>query len=132
MSEQKNYRAEDKIEEITLHFGKGTVEPFTAKDGREMLKIVIPNADPNDHSPWSSFVLPAKAVHENKFGKGLWAKIPADGSTTITTPFVAGQEDGKNIWKDEKTTISNRDLKARVEFYKGNHDLMPKYDIPEL
>ena len=100
MSEQKNYRTEDKIEEITLHFGKGTVEPFTAKDGREMLKIVIPNADSNDHSPWSS--------------------------------FVAGQEDGKNIWKDEKTTISNRDLKARVEFYKKDLDLMPKYDIPVI
>ena len=33
MSEQnRNY---EQIEEITLHFGKGTVEPFTAKDGRE-------------------------------------------------------------------------------------------------
>lgn len=131
MSEQKNYRTEDKIEEITLHFGKGTVEPFTAKDGREMLKIVIPNADPNDHSPWSSFVLPAKAVHENKFGKGLWAKIPADGSTTLTRPYLAGQnEDGKNIWKDEKTTVNNQELKSMVEFYKK--DQVPKYEVPEL
>ena len=72
MSEQnRNY---EQIEEITLHFGKGTVEPFTAKDGREMLKIVIPNADRSDHTPWASFVLPAKTVHENQYGKGLWAK----------------------------------------------------------
>ena len=49
MSEQN--RTYEQIEEITLHFGKGTVEPFTAKDGREMLKIVIPNADRSDHTP---------------------------------------------------------------------------------
>ena len=29
-------RTYEQIEEITLHFGKGTVEPFTAKDGQEM------------------------------------------------------------------------------------------------
>ena len=47
----------------------------------------------------ASFVLPAKAVHENQYGKGLWAKIPADGHTTLTKPYLAGQsEDGKNIW----------------------------------
>ena len=55
MAEQnRNY---GQIKEITLHFGKGTVEPFTAKDGR-------------------------------------------------------------NIRKDEKTTVSNRELKSMVEFYK--------------
>ena len=69
MSEQnRNY---EQIEEITLHFGKGTMEPFTAKDGREMLKIVIPNADRSDHTPWASFVLPAKAVHENQYERPL-------------------------------------------------------------
>lgn len=63
--------------EITLHFGKGTAEPFTSKDGKEMMRIVIPNQDRSDHTPWASFVLPAKAVHENQYGKGLWAKVPA-------------------------------------------------------
>ena len=46
---------------------------------------------------------------------------------------VAGMDeesDGKNIWKDEKSTIINRELKSMVEFYKK--DLVPKYDIPEL
>ena len=85
----------------------------------------------SDHTSWASFVLPAKAVHENQYGKGLWAKIPADGHTTLTKPYLAGQsEDGKNIWKDEKTTVSNRELKSMVEFYKK--DMVPKYDIPEL
>lgn len=63
-------------------------------------------------------MLPAKAVHENQYGKGLWAKIPADGTTTITKPFLAGQEEGKNIWKDEKKAIPNKELKSMVEFYK--------------
>ena len=36
------------------------------------------------------------------------------------------------IWKrfNEKTTVSNRELKSMVEFYKK--DMVPKYDIPEL
>ena len=129
MSEQN--RTYEQIEEITLHFGKGLAEPFQSKDGREFMRITIPNQDPADKTPWASFVLPAKAVHENQYGKGLWAKIPADGNTTLTKPYLAGQsEDGKNIWKDEKTTVSNRELKSMVEFYKK--DLVPKYDIPEL
>ena len=75
-------------------------------------------------------MLPAQAIHENQYGKGLLAKIPADGHTTLTKPYLAGQsEDGKNIWKDEKTTVSNRELKSMVEFYKKG--LVPKYDIPE-
>ena len=40
------------------------------------------------------------------------------------------ESEHKNIWKDEKTTVSNRELKSMVEFYKK--DLVPKYDIPEL
>ena len=64
-------------EEVTIKFGKGLAEPFQSKDGREFMRITIPNQDPADKTPWASFVLPAKAVHENQYGKGLWAKIPA-------------------------------------------------------
>ena len=36
--------------------------------------------------------------------KGLWAKIPADGTTVVTKPTIQGQDDkGKNIWQDVKT-----------------------------
>lgn len=118
MEDQKRYDSGKKIEEITLHFGKGTAEPFTSKDGKEMMRIVIPNQDRSDHTPWASFVLPAKAVHENQYGKGLWAKIPADGTTTVTKSVLAGEKDGKNIWKDEKSAVPNKELKSRVEFYK--------------
>ena len=106
-------------EEVTIKFGKGLAEPFQSKGGREFLRISIPNQDPADKTPWASFVLPAKAVHENQYGKGLWAKIPADGTTTVTKPTLMGQDDaGKNVWQDVKTEVPNRDLKAMVESYK--------------
>lgn len=106
-------------EEVTIKFGKGLAEPFQSKDGREFMRITIPNQDPADKTPWASFVLPAKAVHENQYGKGLWAKIPADGSTVVTKPTLQGQDDkGKNIWQDVKTQVPNTELKAMVEAYK--------------
>ena len=108
-----------KRDEVTIKFGKGLAEPFTAKDGKEYMRIMIPNQDPKDKTPWASFVLPAKAVHENQYGKGLWAKIPADGTTTVTKPTLQGQDEaGKNIWENVKTEVPNRDLKAMVEAYK--------------
>ena len=64
-------------------------------------------------------MLPAKAAHENQYGKGLWAKIPADGTTVVTKPMLQGQDDrGKNIWQDVKTQVPNTELKAMVESYK--------------
>lgn len=106
-------------EEVTIKFGKGLAEPFQSKDGREFMRITIPNQDTTDKTPWASFVLPAKAVHENQYGKGLWAKIPADGSTVVTKPTLQGQDAaGKNIWQDVKTQVPNTELKAMVEAYK--------------
>ena len=106
-------------EEVTIKFGKGLAEPFQSKDGREFMRISIPNQDPADKTPWASFVLPAKAVHENQYGKGLWAKIPADGTTVVTKPTLQGQDEkGKNIWQDVKTQVPNTELKAMVEAYK--------------
>ena len=121
MADERTQAAEayQKRDEISIKFGAGLTEPFTAKDGREFLKISIPNRDPADKSPWASFVLPAKAVHENKFGKGLWAKIPADGTTVVTKPVQKGiDETGKRIWEDVKTPVPNQELKSMVEAYK--------------
>ena len=117
--EGKMTEAPEKREEVTIKFGKGLAEPFQSKDGREFMRITIPNQDPADKTPWASFVLPAKAVHENQYGKGLWAKIPADGTTVVTKPVLKRQdENGKNIWEDQKTKVPNRELKAMVEAYK--------------
>ena len=106
-------------EEVSIKFGKGLAEPFTSKDGWEFTRIRIPNQDPKDKTPWASFVLPSKSVHENQYGKGLWAKIPAEGTTIVTKPTLKGQDDkGRNIWDNVKTNVPNRDLKSMVEAYK--------------
>ena len=56
---------------------------------------------------------------DSRYGKGLWAKIPADGTTVVTKPTLMSQDEaGKNIWQDVKTQVPNRDLKAMVESYK--------------
>ena len=109
------------IEEITIKFAKGLCsEPFMSKGGKEFVRIQIPNSDPADHDPWQEFVLESKQVHENQYGKGLWAKIPADGHTTVSRPFLAGQDEkGRNIWDSKKRTVSNRELKEMVEVYKS-------------
>ena len=106
-------------EEVSIKFGKGLAEPFTSKDGREFTRIRIPNQDSKDKTPWASFVLPSKSVHENQYGKGLWAKIPADGTTVVTKPTLKGQDDkGRNIWDNVKRNVPNRELKSMVEAYK--------------
>ena len=109
-----------KIEEITLKFGKGCVgETFHGKDGKEYTSILIPNSDPDDHRPWATFVAKSNAVHEDKFGKGMWIKLPAEGHTTIQRNECVGEDaEGKKVWEKKKTKVSNRDLKGMVEFYK--------------
>ena len=104
--------------EVTIHFGKGLASPFRLKDGREMLKISIPNTDPQDKSSWAYFLLPAKAVHENQYGKGLWAKLPLDGATIISKPVPVGKEGTKTIWGRDQIRITNEELKAVVESYR--------------
>ena len=117
--EGKTAEAPGKREEVTIKFGKGLAEPFQSKDGREFMRIMIPNQDQSDKTPWASFVLPAKAVHENQYGKGLWAKIPTDGTTVVTKPVLKGQnEQGKNIWENQQTRVPNQELKSMVEAYK--------------
>lgn len=117
---ESNVTEKTEVEEITIKFAKGLVgEPFTSKAGAELVSVKIPNADENDKSSWASFVIGANQVHDNQFGKGVWAKIPKNGNTTIRKPYIKGQdENGKNIWADEKRTVTNEELKEMVEFYK--------------
>lgn len=115
-SEKKEFK------EITLKFGKGLVgETFQGKDGKDYKQISIPNQDQSDKSPWASFVVRANAVHEDQFGKGMWVKLPAEGSTTVRKDNVVGQDEaGKNVYETTKTKVPNRELKSMVEFYKNN------------
>ena len=107
-----------KREEVTIKFGKGLAEPIQSKDGRKFMRIMIPNQDQSDKTPWASFVLPAKAVHENQYGKGLWAKIPAEGHTTVTKPERTEGVDGEIVWENRKESVPNAELKEMVEAYK--------------
>jgi hypothetical protein len=58
-------------------------------------------------------VLPARSVHENKYGKGLWAKLPADSYTTVTKPYEAQTGDGRTEWINEEAQIPNREREER-------------------
>lgn len=108
------------IKEITLKFGKGCVkDTFTAKDGKNYTCILIPNQDQEDKRPWQTFVVRANHLHEDKFGKGMWVKLPAEGHTTLHRNMIVGErDDGSKIWETQKEKVTNVDLKKMVEAYK--------------
>ena len=107
-------------DEVTIKFGKGLVgEPFTSKSGKELVEITIPNADPNDKRSWETCVVSAKMVHDNQFGKGVWMKLPADGTTRLSRSVRTGIDaEGKPTWERQTRTVTNQELKALLEAYK--------------
>lgn len=109
-----------KFQEITLKFGKGCVgEEFQGRDGNRYKEILVPNPNKNDHRPWQTFVVKSNHVHEDKFGKGMWIKLPSEGHTTLQRSVVVGEKtDGRKEWGTEKTRVSNAELKKMVEAYK--------------
>ena len=119
MEEAKKTDEMKEYKEVTLKFGKGCVgDEFQGKDGNSYGQIMIP---PNEetHKPWQTFVVRSNQVHENQYGKGMWCKLPAEGSTTVLTSIAKGvDEQGKTIWENEKAKIPNKELKAMVEAYK--------------
>ena len=106
--------------EVVIKFGKGLVEePFISKNGKELVEVKIPNEDPKDSTPWASFVISPKLIHDNKFGKGVWMKLPEDGTTRVRKPVVIGlKQDGKKDWGYETRDVPNIELKEMMEFYK--------------
>lgn len=116
------------IEEVTIKFGRGLMgEPFTSKNGKELVEIQIPNADPSDRRPWESFVVSPKMVHENQFSNGLWMKLPENGSTRLSRSVRDGADaDGKPIWRKESRTVSNTELKSLMESYKTRDSVLGK------
>lgn len=106
--------------EVTIKFGKGLVgELFVSKKGKELVEVSIPNDRDDDHRPWESFVISPKMIHENKFGKGVWMKLPEEGSMRLSRPVKSGTDDrGKPIWTRETREVSNVQLKSILEAYK--------------
>lgn len=109
--------AKEERKEISIQFAKGLCsEPFTAKDGKEYVQIKIPG---EEKKIWPTFVLPANHVHENEHGKGLWARIPEDGTTKIRHTQVVGEdENGKKLYDHQDEKVPNKTLKAMIEAYK--------------
>ena len=119
MAEERMENKEER-REITIKFGKGFVgEPFTSKAGKKMVEVKFPNADPDDTRPWEKFVVPAGFIHDNQYGKGVWMKLPEDGTTRLVRSVITGYDDkGRNIWERQERTVTNKELKSLVEFYK--------------
>lgn len=107
--------------EVTIKFGKGLVgEPFTSKGGHQLVEVKIPNLDPADKTPWASFVISPKMIHDNQYGKGVWMKLPEDGTTRVSKPiFIGTRPDGKNVWERDVRDVPNPELKAMMEAYKN-------------
>ena len=108
------------LAEVTIKFGKGLVgEPFTSKSGKELVEISIPNPDKADTRPWESFVISPKMIHDNQFGKGVWIKLPEDGTTRLSRSVkTATDETERSIRGRETREVTNTELKALMESYK--------------
>lgn len=106
--------------EITVKFAKGLLgDPFMAKNGKECVRISIPNSNPEDKRPWAYIVTASNHVHENQFGKGVWMKIPADGQMKVFRSEITGQTpEGKNTYNRSEQTVANREIKSMLESYK--------------
>ena len=105
------------VEMVKITFARKLARQFTSKNDKEMVAVAIPNADPNDKSPWEEFVVPVTMVHSDHYGsKALWAEIPAEGNTTLTRSLKPSGADG--TWSKEEKTVDNNSLKAMVEAYK--------------
>ena len=105
------------VETIKITFSRKLAKPFTSKGGKEMVAISIPNQDAEDKRPWEEFVLPIQMLHSDHYGsKTVWAKIPEDGSTTLTRSIKPAEDGGS--WTREERTVDNKTLKSMVEAYK--------------
>ena len=122
--EENNKVEQNENKELTIKFSRRLARPFTSKDGKEMVAISIPNENPEDKRSWEEFVLPAERVHDDYYGsKALWAKIPADGNTTLSRSIKPSGENDR--WTKEERKVDNNTLKSVVEAYKQKNKAAP-------
>ena len=122
--EENNKVEQNENKELTIKFSRRLARPFTSKDGKEMVAISIPNENPEDKRSWEEFVLPAERVHDDYYGsKALWAKIPADGNTTLSRSIKPSGENDR--WTKEEHKVDNNTLKSLVEAYKQKNKAAP-------
>ena len=83
------------------------------------MEVSIPNPDKADTRPWESFVISPKMIHDNQFGKGVWMKLPEDGTTRLSRSVKTGMDEtGRSTWGRETREVTNTELKALMESYK--------------
>ena len=106
--------------QVTIKFGKGLIgRSFTSKSGVEMLQVKVPNRERTDKTPWETFAVPAKMIHDNQYGKGVWMKLPEDSTTKVSRSVPTGKDDmGRTIWQNTSRMVSNTELKSMMEAYK--------------
>ena len=106
---------EDK-NEISIRFAKGMMKDFIAQDGKEYARISIPVENQPEGKSWPSFVIPKDMIRENEGGKSMWAKLPANGKTTLSmNEITAVGEDGKNLYKTKYASVDNKNLKKLLD-----------------
>ena len=118
MSDVKEPEEKKDYEMITLKFAKGLVgDEFQGKDGNTYREIKIPNEDKDDKTPWKSFVAPSNRIREDLYSQNMMGlKLPADGHTTVKQPVLVGTlPDGRNDWKNEMYSMSNKDIKKELD-----------------
>ena len=118
MSDVMETEEKKEFEMITLKFAKGLVgDEFQGKDGNTYREIKIPNEDKNDKSPWKSFVAPSSRIHEDQYiQNAMFLKLPAEGHTTVKQTVLVGTlPDGRNDWKNEIYSMSNKDIKKELD-----------------
>lgn len=110
-------READWVETVTLKISEGWVgDRFTSKSGQELVEVKIPNTDRKDKTPWPSFVTDPKRLHANKFGTGLWMKLPKNAHTTLKRRERIGVDpSGKGIYEDRMSSIPNTELKSMTD-----------------
>lgn len=116
----------DSKETVTLKFGKGCVgKQFQGKDGNQYREILVP---PDQDMPWATFVVKADQLHESRYGKGMYIKLPAKGNTTIRWSVDISPKDSQTKeWFPQQERIPNTTLKNMMEKYKER----PKESIME-
>lgn len=122
------------LKELSEALGKETIDTFNTSDtrgnspsygtnyqklGKELVEVSIPNPDKADIRPWESFVISPKMIHDNQFGRGVWMKLPEDGTTRLSRSVKTGiDETGRSIWGRETREVTNTELKSLMESYK--------------
>lgn len=111
---------EQQPEMITLHFARGLVgKPFTL-NGIKLVTVKIPSGS---GKIWDRFVTDPAKIRDNRFGKGVWMQIPAEGKTKICiTTEQEPDEYGNRRYERRYKKIPNRELKARVEAYRTKNN----------